>query len=39
MQTTPQEVYRLTNVHHTSTIDGIAQAMKALGKTLEIRAI
>jgi antitoxin HicB len=39
MQTTPQEVNRLTNIHHTSRIDGIAGAMKALGKTLEIRAI
>jgi hypothetical protein len=33
------EVNRLTNIHHTSRIDGIAGAMKALGKTLEIRAI
>jgi antitoxin HicB len=39
MQTTPQEVNRLTNIHHTSRIDGIAGAMKALGKTLEIRAV
>jgi antitoxin HicB len=39
MQTTPQEVNRLTNIHHTSRIDGIAGAMKTLGKTLEIRAI
>ena len=39
MQTTPQEVNRLTNIRHTSKIDGIAGAMKALGKTLEIRAI
>ncbi len=37
--TTPQEVNRLTNIHHTSKIDGIAEAMKALGKTLEIRAV
>jgi antitoxin HicB len=37
--TTPQEVNRLTNLHHTSKIDGIAGAMKALGKTLEIRAV
>jgi hypothetical protein len=28
---------RLTNIHHTSRIDWIAGAMKALGKTLEIR--
>ena len=39
MQTTPQEVNRLTNIHHTSRIDGIARAVKALGKTLEIRAV
>jgi antitoxin HicB len=37
--TTPQEVNRLTNLRHTSKIDGIATALKALGKTLEIRAI
>jgi antitoxin HicB len=42
MQTTPQEVNRLTNIRHTSKIDGfdgIAGAMKALGNTLEIRAV
>jgi hypothetical protein len=32
-------VNRLTNLHHASKIDGIAVAMKALGKTLEIRAV
>jgi antitoxin HicB len=37
--TTPQEVNRLTNIRHRSKIDGIAGAMKALGKTLEIRAV
>src|SRR6202522_2938295 len=37
--TTPQEVNRLTDPHRTSRIDGIAGAMKALGKTLEIRAV
>jgi antitoxin HicB len=36
--TTPQAVNRLTNLRHASKIDGIAGAMKALGKTLEIRA-
>lgn len=36
--TTPQAVNRLTNLRHASKIDGIAVAMKALGKTLEIRA-
>jgi antitoxin HicB len=39
LRTTPQEVNRLTNLHHTSKIDGIAGAMKALGKRLEIRAV
>jgi antitoxin HicB len=39
LQTTPQDINRLTNLHHTSKIDGIAGAMKALGKTLEIRAV
>jgi len=37
--TTPQEVNRLTNIRHTSRIDGIAGALKALGKTMEIRAV
>jgi antitoxin HicB len=39
LHTTPQEVNRLTNIHHASKIDGIAGAMKALGKTLEVRAV
>jgi antitoxin HicB len=39
LQTTPQEVNRLTNLRHASKIDRIALAMKALGKTLEIRAV
>jgi antitoxin HicB len=39
LQTTPQEVNRLTDIHHSTKIDGIAVAMKALGKTLEIRAV
>jgi len=39
MHTTPQEVNRLTNLHHASKIDGIDGALKALGKRLEIRAV
>jgi antitoxin HicB len=39
LQTTPQEVNRLTNLRHTSKIDGIAQALAALGKTLEVTAV
>lgn len=38
LQTSPQEVNRLTNLHHASKIDRVAEAMKALGKTLEVRA-
>jgi antitoxin HicB len=39
LKTTPQEVNRLTNIRHISRIDGIASAMKVLGKTLEVRAV
>jgi antitoxin HicB len=39
LKTTPQEVNRLTNVQHTSRIDGIAAALKALGKRLDMRAV
>jgi antitoxin HicB len=39
LQITPQEVNRLINIHHTSKIDGISGAMRALGKTLEVRAV
>jgi antitoxin HicB len=35
----PREVTRLIDPHHKSKIDGIAGALKALGKTLEIRAV
>lgn len=38
LHTTPQEVNRLINVRHTSKIDGIAEAMKALGKSLHVSA-
>lgn len=31
LNTTPQEVNRLTNVRHTTRIDGIAAALHALG--------
>jgi len=37
--TTPQEVNRLIDWKHTSKIDGIALALKALGKTLEMRVV
>jgi len=39
LRTTRQQVNRLTDLHHASKIDGIAGAMKALGKTLEIRVV
>ena len=39
LQIKPQEVTRLIDLHHTSKIDGIAGALKALGKTMEIRAV
>jgi antitoxin HicB len=39
LSTTPQEVTRLVDLHHTSKIDGIALALKALGKTLEMRVV
>jgi antitoxin HicB len=35
----PQEVTRLIDLRHKSKIDGIAGALKALGKTMEIRAV
>jgi antitoxin HicB len=38
LHVTPQEVTRLIDLHHTTKIDGIAKALKALGKTMEIRA-
>jgi antitoxin HicB len=37
LNTTPQEVNRLTNLRHTTRIDGIAAALRALGRHLEIR--
>ena len=39
LNTTPQEVNRLTNVRHTTRIDGIAAALQALGKHLDIRVV
>lgn len=39
LHTTPQEVNRLTNLRHATKIDRVAGALKALGKTLEIRVV
>jgi antitoxin HicB len=38
LQVKPQEVTRLLDLRHKSKIDGIEGALKALGKTMEIRA-
>lgn len=38
LKVTPQEVTRLIDLRHATKIDGIAGALKALGKTLEVRA-
>jgi antitoxin HicB len=37
MNTTAQEVTRLTDLHHPTKIDTVARALKSLGRTLEIR--
>lgn len=36
--TTPQEVNRLTNIRHTTRIDNIDKALRALGKRLVVKA-
>ena len=36
LNTTPQEVNRLTDLRHTTRIDGIAAALQAMGRQLEI---
>ena len=37
MDTTPQEVNRITNIRHTTRIDRVVTALRALGKRLLIR--
>ncbi len=37
MNTTSQEINRLTNLRHTTRIDGIAAALAALGRSLQIK--
>ena len=39
LKMTRQEVNRLIDWRHKSKIDGIADALKVLGKTMEIRAV
>ncbi|MFN7536935.1 MAG: type II toxin-antitoxin system HicB family antitoxin [Burkholderiales bacterium] len=36
LKTSPQEVNRLTDLRHTTRIDGIAAALRAMGRHLEI---
>lgn len=36
LETTPQEVNRLIDLHHTTKIDRISDAMKALGRQIEL---
>lgn len=37
MGTTPQEVNRIVDLHHSTKIDTIAAALQSLGKRLELR--
>jgi antitoxin HicB len=37
LNTSPQEVTRLTDLRHKTRIDGIQSALRALGKNLELR--
>jgi antitoxin HicB len=37
--TTPQEVNRLTDIRHTSRIDGVDAALRALGRRLEVQVL
>lgn len=39
LNTTPQQVNRLTSVRHTTRIDSIAAALKAMGRQLEISVV
>src|SRR4030065_186136 len=39
LNTSPQEVNRLTNLRHTTRIDGIAAALQAVGKHLDMRGV
>jgi antitoxin HicB len=37
--TSPQDVNRIVDLHHATKIDRIAEALRAVGKQLEVRAI
>ena len=39
LNTTPQQVNRLTNLRHTTGIDAIAAALHAMGRQLEISVV
>ena len=39
LNTTPQQVNRLTNLRHTTRIDAIAAALHAMGRQLEITVV
>jgi len=39
MKTTPQEINRLTNLRHTTRIDGIAHALNAMGRSLDMHVV
>jgi antitoxin HicB len=39
LRTTPQTVNRLTNLRHTTRIDSIDAALRALGKRLDVRLV
>ncbi len=39
LNTTPQQVNRLTNLRHTTRIDAIAAALHAMGRQLEISVV
>ena len=39
LNTSPQEINRLTNIRHTTRIDGIERALNAMGRRLELRVV
>ena len=39
MHTSPQEVTRLTNLHHPTKIDTVAKALQVLGRRLEVSLV
>jgi antitoxin HicB len=39
MHVTPQEINRLTDLHHPTKIDTVAKALKTLGRRLELSLV